>query len=351
MDIQRLRRRYTQIFLTLLTLVSLLMLVQSLSGSIAEFDSRFWGRSFFISRYAKLKLALGDHVFTQALAGKDGWLEYTEDGDLDIYQNTGGASAETLEAMRGKLQKLYEALQKRDITLVLVIAPNKSTIYPDKLPAEIRKNDGPSALDVFTESLQQKGPPILVDLRAPLQNGRKKQDVYYKTDTHWNAYGALIAYTEIMQRLADSHPQLTSAPLDAFTITTSQPYPHDIARFIGVTDLLESDIQLHPKESDIRWATLNDDPIVPFQVATTSKDNAPTLLMYMDSFGVELKDFIAPHFSKTTFILNHSQYPNAVSMQLIDATKPNIVIVEFVERFFYNKKLNAFLTKLMQEKP
>lgn len=350
MDMTILRQRYTRLFLCGLLFASLFVLTQSLSGSLAQFDSNFWGRSLLINAFSRLKLTLGDHVFRHALAGKEGWLEYTEDGDLDIYQNTNGVSTEAIDRMQEKLQKLYDALQKRGIPLVLVIAPNKSTIYSDKLPEQIRKNNGPSALDVFTETLERRGPPILVDLRTALRDGRKERDIYYKTDTHWNDYGAFIAYSEIMQMLSKTHPQLTPFSMDSFTIHTAQPYPHDIARFIGVTDLLEADIEFQPKENDVHWVTLNDDPIVPFQIATTSKTDAPTLLMYMDSFGVELKDFVAPHFSKTTFILNHSQYPNIVSMRMIDAVKPDMIVVEFVERFFYSKKLDAFLTKLTQDK-
>lgn len=347
----RMRQVYTRFFLSAALLIALYAMTQSIAGGILHLDVHFWGRSSLINAFNTLRMTAGDRVFSKALIGKDGWLEYTEDGDLDVYQASATGSSALFKTRQEKLQKLYDELQKRHITLILVIAPNKSSIYADTLPDEIQQKTGISPLEAFTTYMKEHGPPIVVDLRQPLKNGRKQQDVYYKTDTHWNAYGAFIAYSEIMQKLAESDPRLAPLPLKAFRITTSKPTLHDIPRFIGLTSPLEADILFHAKEKDVQWTTLNDDPVIPMQIATTSKTTAPTLLMYMDSFGISTRNFIAPHFSKSTFILNHSKYPNTVSMEMIDATKPDVVIVEFVERFFHIKKLDAFLNKLIREKP
>jgi len=252
-----------------------------------------------------------------------------------------------LKNTQQKIQKLYEELRKRNITLILVIPPNKATIYPDKLPDEIEKPKPQSKLDTFTAYLQQYGPPVLVDLRPALLNGRKQQDVYYKTDTHWNSYGAFIGYTEIMKELSKTYPQLTSRSLQDFKITISQPYAHDIPQIMGATNLLEPKVIFNPKKNDLRWVILNDDKIVPLQVSTTSKKNLPTLLMYVDSYGEEMKDFLAPEFSKATFILNSSKYPDTLSPQTIDIIKPDIVIVEVVERFFDLQLLDHIVNQLL----
>ncbi|MGC1377653.1 MAG: hypothetical protein WA821_15570, partial [Anaerolineales bacterium] len=332
MNSATLRLRYTQFFALCLLGFSLYITTQSLAGGISQFESHLWGRPLLITSFTNLRLTLGDRVFPQAVVGKDGWLEYGK--ELDTYQNADKPSLNALKTTQQKLQELYEELRKRNITLILVIPPNKATIYPDKLPDGIQPPNPKSKLAAFTTYIQQHGPPVLVDLRPALLDGRKQQDIYYKTDTHWNAYGAFIGYTEIMRALSKTYPQLAPKSLKDFKIITSQPYAHDIPQIMGATTLLEPKAIFDPKENDLSWVTLNDDNPVPLQVSTTSKKDLPALLMYVDSYGDGMKDFIAPHFSKATFILTSTEYPDALSLKTIDIVKPDVVIVEVVERFF-----------------
>jgi hypothetical protein len=331
--------------------VSLYTTTQSLAGGTAQFESNLWGRQFLITSFTKLRLTLGDRVFSQALVCKDGWLEYTKQKNLDSYQNIIAYPPKALKNTQQKLQEFYEELHKRNITLILVIPPNKATIYPDKLPNEIQKINAQSKLDAFAAYLQQHGPPVLVDLRPALLNGRKERDVYYKTDTHWNLYGIFIGYTEIMKELSKTYPQLAPKSMKDFKITSGQSYLHDIPRIIGATNLLEPVIGLSPREkgNDLRWVTLNDDKTVPLQISTTPKENLPTLLMYVDSFGIQMKDLVAPHFRKATFISIISQYPDALSLKTIDIIKPDIVIVEVVERYFNVQILDTFLKQILSK--
>jgi hypothetical protein len=228
-------------------------------------------------------------------------------------------------------------------------SPNKATIYPDKLPDVIQKLNAQSQLDGFTAYMQQHGPPVLVDLRPALQNGRKEQELYYKTDTHWNSYGAFIAYTEIMKELSKTYSQLTPKRIKDFKVTASEPYLHDIPRLIGATNRLEPRIGFNPKENDVQWASLNDDATAPLQVSTTPKKKMPTLLMYIDSFGIGIQFLVAPHFSKATFINSASKYLDARSLKIINVIKPDVVILEILERSFNTQYLDVFLKQFLSE--
>lgn len=350
MNITTLRLRYTQFFIIALLGVSLYATSQSLAGGISQIATNLWGHDFLVTSLTNFRLKIGDRVFQQALVGKEGWLEFTGDGNLSGYENNLIIPAAVLQSQQQKLKKLYDVLGKRKITLLLVIVPNKSTIYPDKLPDELTKLRPQSQLDSFTTYIQKHGPPVLVDLRSALLNGRKTQDIYYKTNTHWNGYGAFIGYTEIMKELSKTYPELLPKNINEFNITPGKPYVHDIPKLMGATSLLEPGIPFTPKENNFHWVTMNDDAAVPMKVFVTPNDNSPTLLMYMDSFGGGMQNLIAPHFSKATFVLNHSQYADTISMQMIDITKPNIVIIEFVERYFYGSKLDDLLNQLLTVK-
>ena len=350
MNLATLRLRYTQFLITGILAVSLYVMSQSLANGISQFDDHLWGKEALISTFNQLKLKLGDRVISKVLVGKEGWLDYTGFGNLDGYQNAFETSPEELQNTVKKLQKLYKELKKRNITLLLVIAPNKATIYPDKLPDEIQKLGPRSKLDVLTDYMQQSGPPIMLDLRPALLEGRKKQEIYYKTDTHWNQYGAFIGYTEIMKALSKTYRQLTPKRIEDFELTTQKPYLHDLPRYIGATHMLETGVVISPKENDAHLAVLNNDALAPLQIYITQKKNSPTILMYVDSFGIKLKDFFPPQFSKSTFIVNTSEYPDALSLTTIDIIKPNIVVVEMVERSFNIRHLDDFLKQLLSRR-
>jgi predicted outer membrane lipoprotein len=348
MRVENLRLRYTQLFLLGLLLAVAFVVFQSLSGGIELFEKNIWKRDTLISGFTRVRWALGDRVYSQGLRGKDDWLEYSKDGNLDNYQNAKPASTEDLEKIREKIRRLYQQLRQRNITLLIVVIPNKATIYPDKLSDEIQKLGPESHLDQLRTYLKQNGPAVLLDLRPTLQAGRKKQDVFYRTNTHWNPYGAFLGYTKIIQTLSNTYPQLQPKKLSEFKIKQGRQYLHDIPKLIGATNVLESGFEFILKQDDVQWGEkLNNDKIVPMQVGTTPKTDAPSLLFYGDSFSTGIKNMISQHFSKTTFIQNSSLQLDILSMQQVDKTKPDIVIIEFVERSAYNGYLDRLLSLML----
>jgi len=351
MNITLLRLRYAQLLVIALLGVFLYTMKQSLAGNFSQFGNNLWKRELLITSFTELRLALGDHIFSQVLVAKEGWLVYTNEKDIDSYQNVINTSPTEWEATQQNLQKLYEELHERNITLLLVIPPNKATIYPDKIPDEIQKLNPESNLDAFANYIEQHGPPVFLDLRPALQEGRTKegQDIYYKTDTHWNGYGAFIAYQEIMNALSKKYPQLKPIGIQDFKIIPQETAPTDLSRLIGANYLTDPKFILSPKRLyGIRWDNLNNDSI-PSQVSITFRKKSPSLLMYLDSFGVPLKNMLAPHFSQATFIHHSSIYPDLVSLKTLDIVEPNIVIVEIVERFFNNQALDFFLSNFITD--
>lgn len=343
------RLYYTRLFLAALFSLAILTVGLSLPTNPEQFEKNIWKHDALISGFTRLRWALGDHVYSSAVLGKDGWLEYSKNGNLDDYQNANPASVEDLEKIRQKIRKVYQLLRQRNITFLIVIAPNKATIYPDKLSDEIQKLGPESYLDKLTGYLKQKGPAVLLDLRPTLQAGRKKQDVYYRTDTHWNSNGAFVAYANIIRVLSNTYPQLQPKKRSEFKVQTDPVYLHDIAQLISATNILEPKSEYILKHDNVQWGeSITNNYIVLMQVATTSNPNAPSLLMYGDSFSIALRKLLAPHFSKTTFIQNSPLNLKRFSMKEVDTIKPNILIIEFVERSVYTGYLDQLLSLLLE---
>ena len=223
------RLRYTQIFVTFVLASFLyISLFQGLSDGFASFEAKLPGRAFLIQSFTRLRLRMGDHVFPLVLVGKDNWLELSTVPSLDNYQNVPILPPGGLKSIQKNLKILYDKLRERNITLVVVIVPNKSTIYPDKMPSEIQKIGAQSELDLLVDLLQKKGPPVLIDLRPALQEARQKKQIYYTTDTHWNPYGAFSAYRAIMNRLSQSYPELAPRKISSFRVRVTPPRKRDL---------------------------------------------------------------------------------------------------------------------------
>ncbi len=326
------RQHYAACFVLALLVLSLYMAAQGMTNGLSQFDSSLPGRKQLIALFTDMRLRLGDRVFLQVLVGNRGWLQYSNDRNLDTFQNSPTLPPGGIERMGTNLVALHQYLRERNITLLVVIPPNKATIYPDTLPPEIPKLAPRSELDELVGYMNTHDPGVLIDLRPALELARQNRDVYYKTDTHWNSYGAFVGYTEIMKALSPAYPELTPRELSRFKLKSIPPQIRDLGVLIGSTSIVEATSELMPKRTvSVQWVTYNDD-FLPMQSSYTERNDLPVLLMYRDSFGVWLQSFLAPHFSKATFIATLSNHSNLLTFHEVQVAKPNILIVEFVER-------------------
>lgn len=314
-----------------MTLFLGLVMFVGLGQGYSSFEAHFYQKHQLIEAYNRLRMKIGDRVFPQVLVGENRWLEYIPDGNLNDFQNFSGSDPQILSSIQQKLITLNEQLKQRNITLVVVIAPNKATIYPEYMPGEIKKAGEKSRLDQFL-ALMGNDSRIVLDLRPDLQAGRKTQHVYYRTDTHWNPYGAYIAYQQIMNSLSVTHPDLAPFALDNFILKEKPPEPLDLVRILGADFLTESLIVIKPKfrsNAEIQWliAASSRKSVAKSWASDNGQDIR--LLMYHDSFGLGLIPFFQHHFREATYIQLDL---NSITLSAIDRYQPDVVIIEIVER-------------------
>ena len=169
--------------------------------------------------------------------------------------------------------------------MLIVVAPDKASIYPDKLPEQIKSLPPQSKLDKLISYLKNNNLPVIVDLRPVLRAARQDQDVYYKTDTHWNGYGAFVAYTTIINALGSSYPELKPYKTADLELVTTGPGVHDIPRLMHANFITEPSLFFVPKETFVQ--TLHPGAYDGYNQFSSIQDSKlPTLLMFHDSFGV-----------------------------------------------------------------
>jgi len=145
-------------------------------------------------RYKLFKKAPGD-----ILAGDEGWL-YLSRGIVTDYLGQIPFTEEELSGIRAGMEKRRLQLEERGIHHLVVIVPNKMTIYPEYLPKYIGPYGGRTRLEQLWEYMQGSSAEV-VDLREHLRQAKAVREVYYANDTHWNDHGGLIGYQQTYERL------------------------------------------------------------------------------------------------------------------------------------------------------
>ncbi|MFO7583528.1 MAG: hypothetical protein R6W69_02270 [Anaerolineales bacterium] len=335
MTIFNLRTWYTRFFALLFIGALYFVLVRSADVGVAGLDTSFWGYRKLIANYADLRLALGDRVFPNVLIGEDGWMIFTAERSMDDYQNSLAFSDEQIIEITQGLAKLKSRLAARNATLLVVIAPNKPTVYPEIMPPGIEKFTQESRLERLTTHLEQNLPGVLLDLRPILGDARAVREVYYKTDTHWNDYGVYLVYQAILGELAKTQPELVPFALEMFELQEAGLFLGDLAENTGSVSLRESSLVVTPRfENPAGYRELEAGPR---RVLTAWTDNPqlPRLLMYHDSFGPRLFGLLGMHFEQAVSVPHYSGRP-VWSLNWIEQHNPDVVLIQIAERYLHD---------------
>jgi alginate O-acetyltransferase complex protein AlgJ len=265
----------------------------------AYLQDHFGLRPVFLRAYALLMShILSDSGNAEVLVGPQGWMFWRSNSMIE--QSAGmirrddrvTQSADILAAMRN-------ALAARGIRLLVALAPNSATIYPDQLPRWARNRGQRTEYDVLLDALAARG--ILgVDLRPAIRAAQAQGEVYHMHDTHWTARGALAGFNAIVQ--ADSHPGWALDP--QFVVGPPATLAGgDLARMLGVAaDVTEQDAPLV-------LAPGKREPFGPVGIYTayvaTSDRSGPTIMIFGDSYTQEMfAPMLLQHVGRVVW-LNH----------------------------------------------
>lgn len=285
-----------------------------------------------IEFYTSFRLDVGDRIYNNTVVGENGWLFFTGEVSILDYQNTAAIKPGRLARLQRNLDRLNKNLEAMGITLLVIIPPNKSTIYSQYMPEQIPVIGNQSRLDQFLEYMQLNSDTHILDLRPALLEASRSQAVYYKTDTHWNDVGAYYAYAETLRTLAPDYPLLVPRPVSDFKYTHTGDSVHDLPMLMGLPNYAEEDWLLLPS-FEIRLSeekdALRDGRFI--RTVMNANGELPRLLVFGDSFYGTLGRFIEPHFSRVKFI-PFTPIDRIWSLDWIEQENPDIVIIEIAER-------------------
>ncbi|HZI80623.1 MAG TPA: hypothetical protein VFD69_13970 [Vicinamibacterales bacterium] len=296
------------------------------------FEDHFGLRARLVRWQSLLRLrALQTSASPDVIVGRDGWLFYAGDGAAEDMASAVPFTQAELEAWRTTLEHTQDWMEAHGIAYVFALAPDKHEVYPELLPASVRRVGAESRSDALVRYLRDASTVPVLDLRGALGAAKGRERIYHRTDTHWNDRGAFAASQALLRMLA---PRLT-APMrgrGAFAARTVVVPGLDLAGMLGIADgLTEVDLRLVPRvpprarivEPARPDARLMDARIVTEQDAP----GRPRAVVFRDSFGSALIPFLSEEFSRAVYLWQYNVDPDVVL-----AERPDVVIQEWVGR-------------------
>jgi hypothetical protein len=338
---------YDQLFISILVAAGISWFFMSPSVDIRNTINTISGISWFKDVYAFARVTLGDQYYDIALAEKGGWFVYNGELSPDDYQNTIPFTPQDLTDIQGRLDQLSEFLTSKGIKLLVIVPPNKNTIYPQYIPPQIPVIGSQSRLDQLIAYEKDHGKVKVMDLRSDLLKASNEHQTYYSCGTHWDGFGAFVAYQEIMISLEKYYPNLKPHELNEYRFINN-PGDTYLGDLVHVDHSTCSGIDLEPLYNhqliiEQNWNAANDtawnyfNPAAPIKITDINVDSSlPRLLMYMDSFGPYLRPLLSDHFSQAVYLW---AYPTDALYFDIAIEKPDVVIIEFTERYIFFLKM------------
>jgi hypothetical protein len=177
-----------------------------------------------------------------------------------------------------------------------------------------------------------------------LHAAKQREQVYYRTDSHWNYLGAIAAYealmAEVQRAVGTERLPSIAPPARAPYVRGVDRYRGDLAQILGV-----------PRRYD------EDDPGVFGKILGTASarcarrlddgkddgfefwgcERAPPLraVVYRDSMAIPLIPLMSENFRRVVYVSARRLDP-----ALIERERPDVVIEEFVERSLHAPAAN-----------
>ncbi|MCG8589212.1 MAG: hypothetical protein MJE66_07970, partial [Proteobacteria bacterium] len=173
----------------------------------------------------------------KARVGRDGWLFLGRHFMGPDYPNRRPLEPAVRRRWQLALETRRDWLAQRGIRYLIVLVPDKHTIYPEHLPPDLRASSPHSRTDELLEHLDRESDLTVVDLRPALRAAKIREAVYTPIDSHWNDPGVYAGYRAVMKELRAWYPGLRAWPRHDFSEEPIPP-PHDLAALLGLDGIL-----------------------------------------------------------------------------------------------------------------
>lgn len=297
----------------------------------AFFSDHFGFRAKLIRTNTAISTTLLDRLPSDyVIAGKNDWLFYAAENSLALYQRTAPLPPHVIERWQTGLGERANWLASKGIGYAFVIAPDKHTIHTEQMPRYLRVSNVPSQYDQIVDLARIHALPV-IDLRPTLLAAKADAPVYYRDDTHWNAWGAYLGYSEIMEQIA-KHVVVKPVSMRAGDFEMRAFGSGDLAR-MALMQRKEMVPTLQPETLPCAAQTIEtktNEAGTPVLIRTRCESSSGKLLLFRDSFSDALLPYFAASFKEVVAVW--SKPTSEQIKELVAQERPDFVLEERVER-------------------
>jgi len=246
------------------------------------------------------KIDKKSHAFVHQ--GSEGWCYVQK--YIKAYENKEVFSKNQLDSLKQMFVERGTWLKKRGIKSYVAIIPTKAYIYPEYLPSYIFQFQRLSRTNQFLEMLSENDDIKGIDLSESLLKAKKEYPEYplfYKTDQHWNKFGALVGLKQIMDTIRKDFPEFSEIDINNYNITKEKIEGKQMAEILKKKkQLSDLEITVIPKIPDstkiiqrYNYQKYQPHPKFPypgeFVINYLSNNKNPKILLIRDSFSNALR--------------------------------------------------------------
>ncbi len=297
----------------------------------AYYEDHFPFRSFLIKKFYTVRKSIKDNP--KVIIGKNDWI-FLNSSPFNTYAKTDNSlgdftgktllSDEEAAEYEKKIKAQKDYFDEKGIRFLIMIPPNKMSVYSEYAPKAYRKLRAErSRYEQTEEAIRKAGIPF-INLKKLFEKDKGEYPLYYRTDTHWNDFGAYKAFQHLMNILMKKVPDIENV--------VAEPSPcGDNYRMSGAAEKC-SDTHYKPVLTFKSAEEQCSSPEPGYMICTN--DTAPYkehVLIGRDSFTERLVPYFGKTFKKTTFIWS-GKISDEQMFDIIKTEKPDIVLYNYAER-------------------
>lgn len=187
-------------------------------------------------------------ISTVTLFGNNGYLFHRNENDgtsLHDYIGDNHFSQKELEAIAANLEKEKKYVEQNGSKFVLLLIPNKETVYPEWMPSYISRADEMTREDLLVEYLRENTDVDVVYAKDILMRNKEQYPMYYRTDTHANMVGSLFIVSDLLRAC---YGMEITPDLETFEIHM-QDYRGDLGTAAKCTDRYTDTVYFYPGQA------------------------------------------------------------------------------------------------------
>ncbi len=205
-----------------------------------------------------------------------------------------------------------------------LIIPEKHVVYEHKLPRLVHVSPQRAAMQLLAAFGGELSARTFYPVEA-LRAASRIKPTFFKTDTHWNAYGAFIAYQALAASL---EPEVALETVrEGELVWKERPYVGDL----GVRFNRERGETMVTAEPTVTYRlTFQNHKFSrgAVHVYENERRDLPTCVLFRDSFSNALIPYLMRGFSRLVAVSSLSCH-----YDLLDQEKPDVVLFVVIERF------------------